>query len=800
MLRHAIILLVLLLPAFAASAQSQPDIAALLQTRLDAYNIQTPRQTLIVVTDKNVYAKNEMLWFAAYIFSQPGSVKDTASVLIATWVDDVTNNVLLQKKFPVRNDFSAGNFLVPDSTMPGAHHVIFSTNLLHNNQSIGEYSLPLSVKTNLALDYTTALTLPDSLNTPDKTGVSIALIPTVYKQLMPGATFTYRLKGQKPRRIELNKLGKGLIYIDKKQIRHGNNTLYTTTHFNDETYALNIKLPATEKNEDTLRIRFYPEGGDLVYGLESRVLCEARVAGNPVPVTATLQQDGNTLIPVPVNAEGIGAFSLRPQKGSRYSLKAVWKNRNYDVDLPPALNEGVVIRIPEAVVDDTVQIAVQSNTPRNIYITMHNATTAIGTPVIAVKNVSNILMPIKEIKGIYTITLFDEQARPLAERLIFARYPQKAHIDLVLNKDSFGTRDSVHTTVQVSSSARQAVPSALTVSCVAMNRLSGDLRKDLESVYYLENELRDITLYNQQGRLMDNKPLLEEALLLKGWRRYRWQQLQQVSGDTATIVKSAVSGQLLRFEKKVKKPEQLVLIKDGNLGMGDADAEGFFLLHERDLLIKDGRKLFIKVMGKDKEGFQYKITDSLTKLTADAARNHTFDPPAVKTDFEEDLLNDMNKQERGKTLETVVVSSRKNFSAYGSNECGDYVCQYGILNCINHPYPFQKPVLGRTYMTNANNIPRTVVYQGCKDGPVVNTDYLIYQAREFYGMDSTLRKQDTEEMMSTIYWKPLVYTDDTGKLDCSFFTADLKGAYLLTIQGIAADGSLLFGQKLLRVQ
>jgi len=55
-------------------------------------------------------------------------------------------------------------------------------------------------------------------------------------------------------------------------------------------------------------------------------------------------------------------------------------------------------------------------------------------------------------------------------------------------------------------------------------------------------------------------------------------------------------------------------------------------------------------------------------------------------------------------------------------------------------------------------------------------------------------------MMSTIYWKPLVYTDDTGKLDCSFFTADLKGAYQLTIQGIAADGSLLFGQKLLRVQ
>lgn len=799
MLRHAIILLVFLFPPFVAAAQSQPDITALLQSKLDAFNIQQPRQTLIVVTDKNVYAKNEMLWFAAYLFPQPESVKDTASVLLATWVDDVTNKVLLQKKFPIRNDFSAGNFLVPDSTMPGAHHVIFSTNLLHHNHPIGEYSLPVTVKTNIALNYTTALTLPDSLNTADKMGVSIGLVPLVYKQLMPGAMFTYRLNGQKPKRIELNKLGKGLIYIDKKDIRRGNNTLYTTTHFNDETYAINIKLPATETNEDTLRIRFYPEGGDLVYGLESRVMCEARVAGNPVPVTAALQQDGNTLFPVSINTDGSGDFSLRPLKGSRYSLKAVWKDKNYYFDLPPALHEGIVIKIPAAVVDDTVQITVQSNIPRTISITMHNATIAIGTPAMPVKSVSNFLVPIKEMKGIYTITLFDEQARPLAERLIFARYPQKAHVDIALNKESFGIRDSVHTTLQISSKDHQPAPSAITVSCVAMNRLSTDLRKDLESVYYLENELRDLTLYNQQGRLMDNKPLLEKALMLKGWRRYQWQQLQNMGGDTATIVKSAVKGQLFRFEKKVKKPEQLVLIKDGNLGMGDADAEGMFLLDERDLLVKDGRKLFIKVMGKNKEGFKYKITDSLLKLTADAARNQNFDPPMMKTGFEEELLEDMNKQEKGKTLETVIVKSRTSFQGYGSNECGDYLCQYGILNCINHPYPFEKPIAGRTYTTNANGLARTVLYQGCKDGPVINTDYLLYQAREFYGMDSTLRKQDTEEMMSTIFWKPLLYTDTSGKLDCSFFTADLKGAYLLTIQGIAADGSLIFGQKLLRV-
>lgn len=810
MLRHAIIILWgLLFSHFYTAAQTQPDEAALLQSRLDAYNIQNPSQTLIVVTDKNVYAKNEMLWFAGYILSHPDHLKDTASVLIATWVDDVTNKVLLQKKFPIRNQLSTGNFLVPDSTMPGAHHVIFSTNLLNHNQSIGTYSLPVSVKTNLALNYTTALTLPDSLNRADKMGVGIALVPTVYKQLMPGAKFTYRLNGQKPQRVELNKLGKGVVYIDKKEIRPGNNTLYTTTHFNNEEYAANIKLPVAQKNEDSLHIRFYPEGGNLVYGLESRVVCEARVAGNPVPVASTLLRDGNTLFPVSINADGTGNFTIRPQKGSRYSLKAIWKDKSYYFSLPEILQEGVVIKIPEAVVDDSVHIEVQSNRPRDISITMHNAAVAIGTPVITVKSVSNILIPIKEMRGIYTITLFDDQARPLAERLIFAQYHQKAHVDITLNKDGFGSRDSVHALLQINGAGRQPLTSIVTISCVAMNRMATDIRKDLESVYYLENELEDVSLYIPQGRLIDNKPLLEEALLLKGWRRYKWQQLQNTGGDTASVIKSAVTGQLLRFEKKVKKPEQLVLIKDGNLSTGDADTDGNFLLDEHDLLVKDGRKLFIKVMGKNKDGFQYKITDSLLKLTADAAHSQNVAPPIIKIRLEDDLLNDMNKQEKGKTLETIVVKSQTNFlssGAGGINECGDYVCQFGILNCRNHPFPFSKPIVGHTYSTNMGGGAMTTVYQGCKGGtipnasPVINTDYLIYQAREFYGMESTLRKQDTEEMMSTIYWKPLSYTDDTGKLECSFFTADLKGAYLFTVQGIAADGSLIFGQKLLRVQ
>jgi hypothetical protein len=67
-----------------------------------------------------------------------------------------------------------------------------------------------------------------------------------------------------------------------------------------------------------------------------------------------------------------------------------------------------------------------------------------------------------------------------------------------------------------------------------------------------------------------------------------------------------------------------------------------------------------------------------------------------------------------------------------------------------------------------------------------------YKAREFYSpqYDDPKTNAQIQDLRSTIYWKPNIITDKEGNASLSFFNADAKGTYRVTIEGIDGDGNL----------
>jgi hypothetical protein len=67
----------------------------------------------------------------------------------------------------------------------------------------------------------------------------------------------------------------------------------------------------------------------------------------------------------------------------------------------------------------------------------------------------------------------------------------------------------------------------------------------------------------------------------------------------------------------------------------------------------------------------------------------------------------------------------------------------------------------------------------------------FYKAREFYSpkyeATSVTRQPD---LRTTIYWKPDIVTDKDGNASLSFFNADTKGTYRITVEGIDTDGNI----------
>ena len=50
---------------------------------------------------------------------------------------------------------------------------------------------------------------------------------------------------------------------------------------------------------------------------------------------------------------------------------------------------------------------------------------------------------------------------------------------------------------------------------------------------------------------------------------------------------------------------------------------------------------------------------------------------------------------------------------------------------------------------------------------------------------------------TTLYWNPKVTTDDTGHASVTFYSSDVSKQYLVTIEGVAADGTVISQQKVI---
>lgn len=66
----------------------------------------------------------------------------------------------------------------------------------------------------------------------------------------------------------------------------------------------------------------------------------------------------------------------------------------------------------------------------------------------------------------------------------------------------------------------------------------------------------------------------------------------------------------------------------------------------------------------------------------------------------------------------------------------------------------------------------------------------FYQAREFYSPNYDVKdnRHSLEDKRTTLYWEPMIITDETGRAAVAFFTADVATRYQIVVEGITPDG------------
>lgn len=765
------------------------------------YNLQKPAQVLFAHFDKTIYAQNENVWFTAYLLNRKTS--DNPQVLSVSLVNDLTKGIVLEQKFLMADGISFGNVFLPDTIPAGNYSFILFTNQLIKGKPGDVFVQPITIAATNVLAFKTSLNL-DTVKANYADRKAILSIVTKDGRPIQGAAINYSIgELRHPLITGSSKTdNQGKYYIAVNKTNAGSKILDVKVKYNKDVQNVELIIPSFNKQ---ISVKFYPEGGYLVHAISGWVGWEIRTEqGSPIKATGILYKDNAPVDTIETDSYGMGRFKLIPLKGSTYAVKLITGDLGDSVfKLPGILLKGPAVSIANSLANDTLKIKLTSKYPENVTVLVHNyrqifyafpvKTNAVGKTVL----VDLKILP----KGLAAITVLDSALRPCAERLFFAHYNKGSLMDIQTDKSQYAKREKVKLTLKFKSIDTGLV----SVACVQSNRMQIKNSNDIESYVYLKHELDALPLKEKyMGNSPQDKAYLENILLIKGWRRYSWREMMLVNReDTASNQPQLTfAGKLTHSGSPLKKPMRLVVMTDSATSIVQTDQKGDFSLNNNSILTDQNKKVHFLVMHGNANDYEIKINDPFIKVTQSVIT--ALEPKSDLFYVSNTDSLALKGSEHAITLKEVKIIAASDNSFYGStyvhgrNGCGDYVCRYHILNCVNHSNDSgnHPPLEGETYLVQNGDKFERVAYRGCTvpDFHALLALNGIKYSKEFYGSDYSVVSPSQPEYYSTIFWKHLVLVGSSSEVQLSFYTSDITGSFKVIVQGVTRK-DLVYQEK-----
>jgi hypothetical protein len=340
-----------------------------------------------------------------------------------------------------------------------------------------------------------------------------------------------------------NATGNGSLYL-QQLLPAGNYKLRAYTrwmqnfdanwYFEKKITIVNLnKLPdiAGINNEPSVHIDFFPEGGNLVSGLENKVAFKAvEKNGGNIDFTGILLDNADTLLRFNPTHNGMGYFTFTPQQGHSYTAKIIpLKGKLFNSPLPKAMDGGTALQVLKNGALYTVQATTNLTDHQVLYLLAHTRNQTKITAEIQLENGKG-LYSFEQSKlgdGISAITLFNKNGEPICERLVFKYPEQNMGIDVASQKTIFLKRDEVSISIHASSLA-DGDSASVSLSVFKLDSLQAISPLDIQSYLLLSSDLKghiDNPSYYFKEPSAETDQALDLLLLTQGWRRFDWQNV-----------------------------------------------------------------------------------------------------------------------------------------------------------------------------------------------------------------------------------------------------------------------------------
>lgn len=617
----------------------------------------------------------------------------------------------------------------------------------------------------------------------------------------------------------------------------------------------NIARPvATENPKDsTFRFELFPEGGNLVSGILSKLAFKATDGrGNPMEVKGVLYQDDQPLTELKSVHDGMGIVLFTPLADKNYRIE-LKNGKSYP--LPKILSEGLVLQCSKQDKKQLSFIISQSSGLPNqlIYLVGQMRGMVCCMAKAQLKDNLKISIPLDNFlyQGIAEFTLLNAAMQPIAERLVYVHPEKKLYITAEPEKRSFTIREKATIKLKVMDEDGKPVKVNLGMS-VYDQAYNNPSSTNILSSCYLSSQIRG-QIYNPayyfDEENKDRTEALDLLLLTQGWRRYVWSTASPTYEGQPFLFDEVNGFQIIKSKKKEHQQQilnQLIQVSgpEGNSMFIWSDSIGHFTVEVDMMKELRGGYVYLKPMLSEEFKSELRIDDLfsvINTIRTEKTKNYpiinlvqdekekTFIQPVVSQDSTI-LLNEVTITGKGRKPFRDKMMGR--LDSLAQKNLGPWVCAHGWLENYKEGYthhhdprycpcvvddgePRTVPVIGKRYhIMKAEYFPcsarsgccfkpldhQWVVYEGAiySEEELLRMNNLwrtkgYYATREFYQPDEIDMQSSIPDSRNTLLWAPSIITDEKGEATVSFYCSDINTGFVGLVEGV--DGTGLIGAK-----
>lgn len=669
-----------------------------------------------------------------------------------------------------------------------------------------------------------------------------------------------------------NGMAFGHVYVSEK-LAEGDYFLeaYTRHSFhNDTTGIISSRKIRVVKNiahdsqqpenieKDRLQFDLFPEGGNLVSGLPSRVAFKATNGrGYPVAVKGTLYQGDAPVIRFESRHDGMGSFFFTPDSEKKYRIE---------------LDNGAKYSLPEIYLQGmTLCLFKQDKKHLEFFISQAEGSPAQEICLLGqirgmiccvakgvLKDRLKIKMPLNEFpyQGIVEFTLFNGNRQPVAERLVYVNPEKKMRIKIEPDKKTYAIREKATLKIKVTDENGRPLKTNLGISVFDKAYDNPADPVNILTHCYLSSQVHGKIhnpLYYFDDKNKDRMSAMDLLLLTQGWRRYVWNIENAPDHENLFLSDEIMGIQSVGSKKKGKKAqgtEQLIQISgaEGNSMYIWADSTGSFTVGTDMLKELRGGYVYLKPMLSNEFKPKLEIEDCFAQIDNIRKKKQRYYSLIDLSQSVKESVLDLPVVSNDSTilLDEVVVTRKASrpfrdkfmgrLDSLAQMDIGmPWVCPEGHLENYKDGYtvhhdprycpnativPLEKrskPVEGKVY-----RIIKPKYFDGGKwfivedeqyvvyHGPIYSEEELLrrnnlwrakgyYAAREFYKPDEIDMQLSTPDARNTLLWEPAVITDEEGEAEVTFFCSDINTGFIGVAEGVDGMGLLGSGKCEFRV-